>query len=189
MFISFIGSPCSGKTTIAASVFAYLKEIGFTVEFINEQARTYIAKKKFETKSHQIKLTDEDQFNIIQMQVEAETYFEYASDPYTVIITDSSVLNSLLYMSDDARYRSTRPIQVACERYDHVFYPTPVPLPISNDPNRIHSAEDIRLIHDSIPQIIATHAPDLHMTPLSGPLKARVQEVISIVIEGLGKCS
>jgi len=43
MFVGFVGSPLSGKTTVAAKVFAKLKKAGMPVEFIPEQSRFYIA--------------------------------------------------------------------------------------------------------------------------------------------------
>ena len=73
MLVCFMGAPSSGKTTIAANVFARLKAEGVSAEFIAERAREIIAKYKY-YKSPTM-LNDAMQREILFSQYYSEKYF------------------------------------------------------------------------------------------------------------------
>lgn len=99
MLIGFIGIPSSGKTTLAAEVFASLKRMGVVSEFVVEIARQHIAAKRLNS-SGDVVLTDDDQKQIMQLQLATEVLM---SDNDTITVSDSSPLNALMYMTDECR--------------------------------------------------------------------------------------
>jgi hypothetical protein len=143
MLVSLVGSPCSGKTTAAAKAFVALKEQGIVAEFISEQARWYIAKKRFDLKvlPHEpLTLCGIDQIEIMQQQLAIEQTLKHASGPGVIVISDSSALNALLYMNEETRAQpfvkemTLRALSV----YDAVYYLKPLEVFPTNDPNRLH---------------------------------------------------
>jgi len=166
MLVNFIGCPLSGKTTIAAAVFASLKNDGYPTEFISERARFHIARKRA-TEGSRFKLTDEDQFGIFRDQFEHEDSFKRAS-PDSVIIADASPLLALLYMSDEGVQRfSTEQqelLQKATSNMQVVLHCDPISNVNVNDPNRLHTLEQNLQIHARIPDLLAKYAQ--HVEPV-----------------------
>jgi thymidylate kinase len=159
MLVSFVGSPCSGKTTTSAMLFAKLKAGGVPVENVQEYARLYIAKKRLAyrakgevfTSEH---LQDDDQWNIMRTQAEWELSLDVSLEdlPGSLVVSDSSALNSLLYMS--AGKREAHEVKFLAKklraRTALIFYCRPVDVSSAavkeKDPNRVHSraqAEDL----------------------------------------------
>jgi hypothetical protein len=143
MLVSLVGSPCSGKTTAAARAFVSLKEQGIVAEFISEQARWYIAKKRFDLKMlphESLALCGFDQIEIMQQQLAVEQTLKHASGPSVIVVSDSSALNALLYMDEDTRARpEVKEMTLrALSIYDAVFYLKPLDFFPTNDPNRLH---------------------------------------------------
>jgi len=110
MLINFVGSPASGKTTTAAMLFAKLKEYGLSAEFVGEEARRYIVIRKFSKRAFRENpiLTDIDQANIMENQADIEDMMVLGTSPDTVIISDGSPLNALLYMTPEFRRENHR---------------------------------------------------------------------------------
>src|ERR1700677_2459612 len=140
MLVNFVGSPSSGKTSSAALLFSELKDLGFPCEFITEFARIYIAKKRYNDSQTKVVLSDLDQSEIFKNQFELENIMLGSSnDP--LILTDSSVWNSVLYMTPDFReeFKKSELCQKAIDRHAKisplVFLSYPVNFS-SNDPNR-----------------------------------------------------
>lgn len=163
MKIQFIGCPCSGKTTTAAQVFARLKESGMTCEFIPEQARLYIAKARLSSRTSprdSLILTDEDQLLIMKQQNAAEQLMQRACGDDVLIITDSSPLNSILYMTDAFRQKEevSACVTQAVQQVDLIFYSPPVMIGSPFDPNRVHTMQESLKINDSIPEILQKYA-------------------------------
>lgn len=149
-------------------VFASLKEIGLVSEFSSEQARLYIARQRVlwgYGPEDKMALTDEDQFEIMKKQLEVDETLVKACGPEVFIISDSSPLNSMFYMSPECRkrgdvldmYRRSKAITTAS------FYMHPIYRGWSDqrDPNRIHDYEESQLIDKLIPQFLAED-PDLN---------------------------
>jgi len=148
MLATFIGAPSSGKTTVAALVFANLKERGISVEFVSEWARSYIAGQRVSkglSPGQGLSLSDTDQVLILQMQMVAEETFIAACGPSVTVLSDTSPLNALLYLSDKAaedakvkkwiaKYLSLNPV------FFYLPLSNPPAVTVGLDPNRIHGA-------------------------------------------------
>ncbi len=192
MLFSIIGSPCSGKTTVASAVFAKLKEDGIPAEYISEQARVYIAKKRVRLGLDpvaQFEMTDHDQFNIMEDQLELEEVLSKACGPDVILIADSSSLNSLLYMSQD--FRQDRFVQQmtarSVELINTVFVAPPVQRSGALDPNRVHDYQQSLEIHTSIPNVLQECCPLLKTLPLIGYPSNRMalvlQEIYRVIFK------
>lgn len=188
MKISFIGCPSSGKTTTAAMTFSSLKEMGIPCEFIPEQARWYIAKLRYHKKLNPedpLVLTDEDQISIMSTQILHDHIVTSVVGPQGIVISDSSPLNSTLYMKQEQRYSAVVKDLVAQVSDDGlIFYAKPVPRSSSIDPNRIHDEETSLAIDDSIPHIMECLAPDLweKVIVLEGQPKTRLGKVTGAIL-------
>ncbi len=205
MFIGFIGSPISGKTTVAAKVFAELKQSGQpNVEFVAEQARFYIAKKKYDSLMNtglpdsQIVLTDDDQKKIFHDQVTVEKIMSTAVDPNGIVVCDSLSLNSLWYMSENLQndiFCGNELSDTFFKTYNWyfnqlIFLCNPVHmLPPSGESLRLHSMEESRKIHDKINHLLINklHSLNKTITRLNGPIDLRVNDVIRKIYSKLGE--
>ena len=132
MLIAFVGSPCSGKTTVAAALFSELKNSGKSVEFFPEYAREYIMRKRF--MGGGTDLTKNDQLQIYNEQKDTEEMYKTMS-PNSVAITDGSTLNSYFYgLKDDLKFEQE------LQRYDVVFFCRGLGVDVI-DENRVHDLE------------------------------------------------
>lgn len=143
MIVALLGSPCSGKTTTAAKAFVALKEQGVIAEFITEQARWYIAEKRWNLKlkpQDRLELDETDQLAIMEKQFNAEQILKSSSTSSTVVISDSSALNALLYMTDAmTKSAAVNNLVEAClKAYDLVYYCKPLSFFPLGDANRLH---------------------------------------------------
>jgi hypothetical protein len=165
VLVEFIGAPGSGKTTTAAQVFAQLKDEGSPAEFVAEQARLYIAERRFAghlEPDDPVVLDDRDQFEIMKRQLRDEYVFKTVCGPEVVIISDSSPISALLYMTDVARTGalsgSNRPawemVEDSVGLADIVFYAHSISRFALHDPNRIHTPEQSLAIDARIPGLL-----------------------------------
>lgn len=187
MLVSFIGSPCSGKTTCAALVFSALKDAGASAEFLPEQARLYIAERRAATNADVV-LTDLDQIMIMKRQFDIEAMMLKACrDPAVVLVTDSSPLNSLLYMSEDARLdpEVRAIVDTQRQRQALTFYVHTVNPGLGSDPNRIHDIETSRRIDAELPVVLGRHAPWLNYVQLLGSSRHRADMALSFIFSEL----
>lgn len=201
MFVGFIGSPRSGKTTVAARVFAELKSSGQpNVEFIAEHARYYIAKKLYLLQDGaKVTLTDEDQLEILTAQYEYETRMENAAGEDGIVICDSLALNALFYMSEDYRqkvYGSALWQKSISQWYKDqlLFVCQPIQSMFAKDNLRIHNSAQSKLIDDKIRLVLLGSTSDQPLTQvlndnqprmLNGPLDLRIHAVIRSIYERL----
>lgn len=185
MLIGVIGVPSSGKTTVAARVFAELKESGVTAEFISEEARKYIAELRF--KHGFVNLKDTDQAEIARRQICSEALMQW---PGVVVVADSSVLNAALYMSDD--YLNDSCVQEfmthAANRYDLIFVCAPVPMP-EHDINRVHNSEQVAALEGKIDVILEKFGllNSRKVVRLGGSPKDRFQAALSEIYSRLAE--
>lgn len=193
MLIGFIGAPCSGKTTTAARLFAELKDNGTPAEFITEEARMYIAVKRLECQDRggTFTLNDQDQFSISGNQFDKE-YTMIRAAPTSVVVSDSCVLNSSLYMSDDF-YRSSvvkNRMEAALANYDLLFVCAPVRLSNSLDSNRVHDKAQILVIQSKIDKLLQDYRiyPPKTMV-LGGTTSVRTAMALSTVYERIGRAN
>lgn len=160
MLINFLGCPSSGKTTCAAALFARLKESGISSEFVAERARRYIAEQKRQNGwTGVVTLNDEHQQEIMQQQMYDEWLMHRSVNGESIVISDSSPLNSLLYMQDVDQKTldlATRAVNLT----DLTFYCYPIEFGATVDPNRIHSENESSQIDQKIPELIAKLFPD-----------------------------
>lgn len=184
MKIGFVGVPGSGKTTVAALVFAHLKDNGIVCEFVPEQARFFIASMRVQQEKHptdSILLSDEDQVKIMRQQQTVESTFQKACGENALIVSDSSTHNALLYMSDSLLSDSRVQDMLEKSRYDLLFYCPPVrSFSLGVDPNRVHSEEQADLLDSRIVTLVEKGlVPDL--IPLAGNSDNRRLQVLQTV--------
>lgn len=188
MLIGFIGCPGSGKTTTAALTFADLKEMGVAAEFIPEQARLHIAEKRLslhQAPGSPVVLHDNDQVDILCRQSEAEATMVQSCGPETIVITDSSTFNSLLYMSDACREEIWSAWWEGRLKYDLLFYCAPVKGFSSRDPNRVHDQQQAREVDLKIGQLLKQY--DVNPIYLLGDSKERHRLVTTAILERISR--
>jgi adenylate kinase family enzyme len=178
MLINFLGAPSSGKTTIAANVFARLKAMGVSAEFIAERAREVIAKYKMQGKP--LDLNDEMQNEIFLAQYDAEMAF--ATGTENPIICDSSALLTLAYMSDGYAERHVKVIEHIVEsitpKMDIVFYCPLVKRENLRDSNRIHNFAQSEEVDKKIRLLIKERLTGKKVVVLSGTIEDMTYQVI-----------
>lgn len=194
MLISFIGAPASGKTTVAALVFADLKEAGVNVEFVPEQARVYIAEKRLRWKKRDLaypplegfSLDDGDQIEIMRRQINAENVF-FEAYPETVIVTDSSPLNALLYMSENCRktnpFVTTAILRSMLMADVNPYFYAGIPdtaNPYVEDPGRAHGFYESKRLEATLGDVVVPHVPS-PMKVLFGTAHHRAFQVLQTV--------
>lgn len=189
MLLSFIGAPCSGKTTVGALVFAALKDAGQAVEFIPEVARSYIAWKRIQADClppKPLSLEDRDQWDIVQSQIKAERTFVTAC-PQSIIVTDSSPLNTLLYMQDTTH--ALKDVKQYLEDLKPIVFYCP-PLPSTAwpyDPGRIHDEATSRLLDQKISTQLFPLLPSPPETLSAHTARLRSNQVLNTVWNKLGE--
>ncbi len=179
MLIGFIGAPCSGKTTIATKMFSTLKEQGNSAELIVEQARQYIARLRYDflknngVALNDVHLTDEDQLKITFKQKEIEQVMSLSCGKDTIVVSDSSVFNTALYMSNGFLDKPDRPFFTNLRNhYDMIFFCHPINLKaLPDDPNRVHSLDEVnRLAEKSLKLLKIVKGLGIHTHELIGTL-------------------
>jgi predicted ATPase len=181
MFIGFLGPPLSGKTTIAAQVFAQLKKNGYAAEFIAERARWYIAEKRFRNELR-LPLTDSDQDEIMSSQAEAEAIMTSSDD--SIVVSDSCVLNSIFYRSYDWRTGTMLDLGTI-DRYKNpnnlLYFSHVIPITQPIDANRVHSLDEARKISEDMEEFVGKS--DFRISDLAGSLDMRVDRVLRDIYE------
>ena len=188
MKINFIGSSGSGKTTVAAMVFARLKELGFCCEFVTEQARLYISGLRYKNKdpNFPVILEDQDQLEIMTKQFRVENIVSYSLNGSGDIICDSSPLNALFYMTEGFRDDSKVKLLVeeTLKQSDATFYCEPVTAALLLDPNRVHTSEQSLQIDRNISSVLKKCTPGLiaSIKCLKGSPEDRASKVVNYIL-------
>jgi GTPase SAR1 family protein len=191
MLIGFIGAPNSGKTTIAARVFAELKQNGQPdVEFIVEEARRYIAIKRAERNTDP--LSDSDQETIFARQASLEGLMVGAVGPYGTVVSDSCAINSLWYMTPALRdrYMSENADYFQWLRSNALlFWCSNIGIMPQKDTLRLHDEEQSkeinRIIGDALINRSLKNLLPLHPKLLTGPIDLKVSKVVEQIYERL----
>lgn len=188
MRITFIGSPHSGKTTTAAMLFAYLKDLGLSTEFLTEYARQYIARRR--AKDPSFRLQDDDQYHIFSQQLEIIDLMQTAC-PDSIILCDSSPLNALLYMTPDCtatdfvRQQAAKFVQAG----GLMFWSRPVDEPFGPDANRLHDEQQSLAVDAGLLQTLSSILPsgwDDGLVQLIGNTADRARQAIQHTSRMLG---
>ena len=163
MLVGFIGIPSSGKTTAAAQTFVELKKMGVSAEFVVEIARQHIAKKRQKTGVEQVVLDDKDQVEIMHEQLNAERLM---NSPKTIVVSDSSPLNSLMYMGEYVKGGKFVKgyAQMALESYDLLVLCPEQRYAVDGDVNRLHGESDrarLTAARDELMLMVTKLRPDL----------------------------
>lgn len=178
--IGFFGCPSSGKTTVSAKLFSKYKESSTPCEFITESARTYIALTRIQRGSGW-KFTDEDHEHILEDQIKLEEYYVENTNPSCILLTDGSVLNSFLYMSEPDWDVG---VDLSLGHYDRIFVCDPIPPPIHDD-LRIHTYEESLIVHQKVLEIEEKYRDILPFVHLSGNLMYRMQVAQMEILEAI----
>jgi predicted ATPase len=196
MIVNFVGAAGSGKTTTAAMLFAQLKQQHIVCEFITEQARIYIAQYRLDRNvkpNEEIHFHDFDQLDIMSNQSKIEHAF-INSVGNGVVITDSSPLNALLYMSQwfkDKRKidchigrQLNDLIEQSVKNIDVVFFCPITRSMVEDDHNRIHSFEQSIEVEKSIKPIFTECCPAVIpiMIELNGDIEGRYQQALEVIV-------
>lgn len=189
MLIGFVGVPGSGKSTVAAAVFSELKKMGLVTEFIPEQARWYIAKYRFDkglAPTDPVQLKDTDQLEIMLQQLEVEENLLAGSNFADVLITDSSAVNSLLYMSPTAQQSAfeSEYTEWSENQYDLLILCRPVPdfVDHEKDPNRIHTQQQAEDLANWVEPTLEEWFPSIPVKIVAGSIEERVEQVLETVL-------
>ena len=86
--INMISGPGSGKSTLGAELFVYMKKRGYRVEYLQEYAKKLVWTKQFQILDNQ---------HIVSYKYYNEINSIYKSDEIDFVILDSSLLNGLYY--------------------------------------------------------------------------------------------
>lgn len=190
VLISFVGSPCSGKTTTAAMLFAALKEQGHVCDFITEQARSYIAKHRFAQglgPNDPVQLSDEDQIHIMDAQLSLDRAFRFAVGDSGLVICDSTPLLGLMYMNPETRNdpRVKRIVEESVKTTDILFFCPAVSPPPGLDPNRVHTLEQSREVERNLFPVFQQHCPGIFskVVPLKGLPTTRHSQAVGVILE------
>ncbi len=90
LVINLIGGPCSGKSTIAAELFARLKKMGIKTELVPEYVKDRIYEENQTITKHQIAIFGMEHYNISNKIGKVD-----------VIVHDGSFINNILYKSEE----------------------------------------------------------------------------------------
>ena len=93
LVINLIGGPCSGKSTIAAELFARLKKMGVHCELVSEYIKDRIYEENQTMPKNQIAIFGMEHYNISNKLGKVD-----------VIVHDGSFINNIIYMTEENKY-------------------------------------------------------------------------------------
>ena len=86
LVINLIGGPCSGKSTVAAELFARLKKMGVHCELVSEYIKERIYEENKTITTHQISIFGMEHYSIVNK-----------IGKVNVIVHDGSFINNIIY--------------------------------------------------------------------------------------------
>ena len=93
LVINLIGGPCSGKSTIAAELFARLKKMGVHCELVSEYIKDRIYEENQTMPKNQIAIFGMGHYNISNKLGKVD-----------VIVHDGSFINNIIYKTEENKY-------------------------------------------------------------------------------------
>ncbi len=93
LVINLIGGPCSGKSTIAAELFARLKKMGIHCELVSEYIKDRIYEENQTMPKNQIAIFGMEHYNISNKLGKVD-----------VIVHDGSFINNIIYKTEENKY-------------------------------------------------------------------------------------
>lgn len=136
-FINIMGSPCSGKSTVAANLFAELKKLGTDAELITEYAKDCVWENSIDTLEDQIYVFG----NQFHRQKRIEGKVQYA-------INDSPFLLSSIYNKMDSIYLDKLIIE-QYKKFNQKTYVLRRKTPYVNN-GRVHTESQSKIIDNMI---------------------------------------
>ena len=167
--INLFGAPGTGKSTVAAGLFYFLKLRQFNVELVREYIKNWVYK-GIEVKSY-------DHIYIFGKQLHAEDLL--LSSGVELIITDSPVTMSLFYAD------SLRDSQInICKDFDKKYQPLNILLKRGNIPyktiGRYQTEEQAKTLDESIALFLNNNNVNYHIFP-----SENFDALLNFVIESL----
>lgn len=107
LVVNLIAGPGAGKSTIAGSIFSELKWLGIDCELVTEYAKDKVWEESFKTLTNQLYVLGKQSHRNFRL-----------NDKVDVMVTDSCVLMSLLYATQE-RHKSPEFIKVVIDEFQH----------------------------------------------------------------------
>jgi nicotinamide riboside kinase len=148
--IAFVGAPSSGKTALAAAVFAALKQAGRKTEHVHECVRHDINAhgpmtsiwEQYRTRQFQKELEDAVPAVVDYVVCDSGTLSPYF---FAVLYADPTEPRQRLVLHDMYRYLLD---DLFLSRYDRVFYLPLLGTPDLDDGTRYQTTREIRILND-----------------------------------------
>lgn len=93
LVINLIGGPCSGKSTVAAELFARLKKMGVHCELVSEYIKDRIYEENQTMPKNQIAIFGMEHYNISNKLGKVD-----------VIVHDGSFINNIIYKAEENKH-------------------------------------------------------------------------------------
>ena len=171
LVINLIGGPCSGKSTVAAELFARLKKMGIKTELVSEYIKDRIYEENKTMPSNQIAIFGMEHYNISNKLGKVE-----------VIVHDGSFINNILYKKEDnqefdnlivSEYHKFNNLDFFIKRGNIEF----------EDYGRIHNYEQSLELDEKIKQLYNNCGADF----IEVESRDAVDKIIPIVLKKLNK--
>ena len=171
LVINLIGGPCSGKSTVAAELFARLKKMGIKTELVSEYIKDRIYEENKTMPNNQIAIFGMEHYNISNKLGKVE-----------VIVHDGSFINNILYKKEDnqefdnlivSEYHKFNNLDFFIKRGNIEF----------EDYGRIHNYEQSLELDEKIKQLYNNCKADF----IEVESRDAVDKIIPIVLKKLNK--
>ena len=171
LVINLIGGPCSGKSTVAAELFARLKKMGIKTELVSEYIKDRIYEENKTMPNNQIAIFGMEHYNISNKLGKVE-----------VIVHDGSFINNIIYKAeynkefDDliiSEYHKFNNLDFFIKRGNIEF----------EDYGRIHNYEQSLELDEKIKQLYNNCGADF----IEVESRDAVDKIIPIVLKKLNK--
>lgn len=174
LVINLIGGPCSGKSTVAAGIFYALKSRGINCEMALEYVKDKVWEESFRTM--------DDQFYIFGKQYHRIWRLCGKVD---VVITDNSLLNSVIYDSSKSQYFSKFVVEQFNVFNNRTYF-------IQRNPNvyqqegRIQGVKDALNIDSELLSVLITNKIPYSFVPQQDAVNLIVDEYINEIYNKRG---
>jgi len=171
LVINLIGGPCSGKSTVAAELFARLKKMGIKTELVSEYIKDRIYEENKTMPNNQIAIFGMEHYNVSNKLGKVE-----------VIVHDGSFINNILYKKEDnqefdnlivSEYHKFNNLDFFIKRGNIEF----------EDYGRIHNYEQSLELDEKIKQLYNNCGADF----IEVESRDAVDKIIPIVLKKLNK--